>query len=360
MKATTFNREVLVKATAMVRPALASQAYIPALTHIKFDGDFATAYNDITAISVRCKADVERCLPGDLLIRALGSFGGETIAIQDGKESDEVVLSSGRAKIKLPTLELKTFPFKWPGDDEGDEVAFDRGIIKGIERCLISVNTDPTHPAQMGVTLEAEGGRATLYSTDNFSMSRYRTSSKLKLPADVPVIMPRFFCEQVVALAKVFNEEEPVLILHNGALEAQYGNLARVFSKTPVDLEPMDFKRMFNAHASDGFSKVLGKIPDAFEGAFNRALLVLSSEMDKVTRVTVENDVIRLFSSSTMGDADDTMHFDGEPVDKDLHVDPGLVARASGVCTRVGFTGKVTILTDDSTDFTHLIAHCTK
>jgi len=146
---TSTNREALVKAAAAVRPALATQAFIPALQHILFDGNFATAYNDIAAISVRCKADVERLLPGELLIKALGAFGAEQIIFQEGKDG-ALVLSSGRSKLTLPTLAPEAFPLVWPKAADGDEIELDHSILKGIERCLISVGNDPTHPAMMG------------------------------------------------------------------------------------------------------------------------------------------------------------------------------------------------------------------
>jgi hypothetical protein len=35
----------------LVQPALSTQDYIPALKHIKFEGGYATAYNDVSAIT---------------------------------------------------------------------------------------------------------------------------------------------------------------------------------------------------------------------------------------------------------------------------------------------------------------------
>ena len=163
---------------------LATQAYIPALTHIQFDGEYATTYNDISAISVRAKVDVEACLPGDLLIRALNSFGAENIAFQQGPKDDSLVISSGRSKLKLPVLPLSAFPYEAPDTKKASEIVLDHSILKGIERCLLSVGNDPTHPAQMGVTLDADDkGNAVLFSTDNFTISRYQTKSKIERQA---------------------------------------------------------------------------------------------------------------------------------------------------------------------------------
>ena len=359
------NREALVKVTNLVRPALATQAYIPALTHIRFDGDYATAYNDISAISVRAKVDVEACLPGDLLIRALNSFGAENIAFQQGAKEDSLVISSGRSKLKLPVLPLDAFPYEEPDTKKASEVVLDHSILKGIERCLLSVGNDPTHPAQMGVTLDVdEKGNAVLFSTDNFTISRYQTKSKIELPGDSPVILPTFFCQQLVTLSKTFNEDEIVLLLVPGALMVEFGKAAKLFNKTLVDLEPLDFPRIFDKHCSlKSIKERAFNIPDAWDAAFNRALLVLSGEVDKATKVTVSDDTIKLHSTSSMGDSDDSMAHDGDAADAPqdaFYLDPSLVVRASKVCGRMAWNEKALSLVDTEHQFVHLIAYCVK
>jgi DNA polymerase III sliding clamp (beta) subunit (PCNA family) len=357
----SINREALARVATLVRPALSTQNYIPALQHIRFDGKYATSYNDISAISVRLDMDVERCLPGELLIRALSSFGAETILFQENSKEGNVVVSSGRSKIKLPTLGLEAFPLTWP-DDEGNEIDLDHGILKGIERCLLSVGNDPTHPETMGVTMDADGGKAVLYSTDNFTISRFQTTSKLKLPGGAPVILPTFFCEQLISLAKAFSEEEMVLTIRAGSLLVEFGKAAKLFTKTLVDREPLDFPGMLEKMIKvDNLKENLDVIPDSFDAALGRALLVLGGELDKVTTITMGNN-LTMHSSSAMGDADDKLAFDGIDLGapEEVHVDPGLVARASKVCGLMNFLPKAMILADSDVRFIHLIAYCSK
>lgn len=354
------NRENLVKVTNLVSPALGN-AYIAAFTHIKFDGSMATAYNDITAIAAPCEIGIKRCIPGDLLARGLASYGSADIVLEEG-ENGTVTMSSGRgSKIKLPTLPNADFPFKWP-NEEGNEIKITAEILRGIERCLISVGNDPTHAAQMGITLDSEDGLAVLFSTDNFTISRFQTESKIKLPGDVPVIMPRFFCEQLVRLAKAYPDHKGLLLLQNGSLEVDFGEGGpRLFSKIPVDLEPLDFVTLFKKHVKlAGLKKELINIPNDFDGALGRALLVLSNEMDKATAVTIDEDRLRLHSESALGDADDSMTFDGDLPKMDFHMDPALVQRGTKVATLIGFSSKVTILADSDAQFVHVIAHCSK
>lgn len=362
---TSTNREALVKIAALVRPALASQAYIPALTHIKFDGEFASAYNDISAIMVLAQVDVTVCLPGELLIKALNSFGAENIAFQESEKDKAVVLSSGRSKLKIPTLPASAFPFTLPDTKKADVETLDASILKGIERCLMSVGNDPTHPAQMGVTLDADSnGNAVLYSTDNFTISRYQTKSQVVLPGDSPVILPTFFCQQLVSMAKAFPDETVDLFILPGALLVEFGSKAKLFNKTLVDLEPLDFPRIFDKHCKvTGLKDRLAKIPDTWDAAFNRALLVLGGEVDKVTKVVVSDDAIKLHSTSSMGDSDDSMSHDLEEPDAPtdpFYLDPSLVVRASKACGLMSFNSKALALADAEAQFIHLIAYCSK
>lgn len=360
---TATNREALLKQVNLVRPALATQAYIPALTHICFDGSYATAYNDIAAIRVKAEVDFEGCLPGELLVRALNSFGSENLLFQPSKDQ-AIVISSGRSKLKLPTLATKDFPFKLP-EDEGTFIELDHSIMKGIERCLVSVGNDPTHPAQMGVTLDIdENDNAVLYSTDNFTISRYQTKTGIDLPGDTPVILPTFFCQQLVIMAKAFPKEKIELDLGAGALVVSFGKMATVFNKTLVDLEPLDFPRIFDKHCKLSTLKDrLGLIPDAWDSAFNRALLILSGEVDKATKVTVGESTIKLSSTSSMGDADDSMSHDTDietAPPEPFYIDPSLVIRASKLCGRVAWNQKAVALADDEGQFVHLISYSSK
>lgn len=360
------NREALLKTANLVKAALASAAYIPALTHIAFDGEYATAYNDISAIAVRAKLAVERCIPGDLLIRALSSFGADKVLFQEDKDG-ALIVSSGRGRVKLPTLELKAFPYHppEPKNERGAvALAIDASILKGIERCLMSVNNDPTHPAQMGVTLDCDkSGNAVLFSTDNFTISRYQTKTEVELPGDAPVILPRFFCEQLVSLARAFPEEKIKLWLLGGALFAEFGGEAELFSKTPAELEPLNFPGIVSKHVQlDKLKDQLFSIPNAWDSAFTRALLVLGSEDDKATKITLDGGNIHLHSSSAMGDADDQIAYDADKSDPDqpFYVDPTYVVRATKACTMLGFTERVLIMADADLRFVHIVAHCAK
>lgn len=365
-KDNSINRSDLLKALSLIRPALATGNYIPALQHVRFDGRYATSYNDISAITVRLETEIERCVPGETLIRALGSFNAESVAFAEGKDG-ALSISSGRSKVKLPTLDLEAFPLEWP-DGDGKEIELDASMLKGIKRCLMSVGSDPTHPECMGVTLDTVDGKATLFSTDNFTISRYSTKSKLKLPGDAPVILPTFMCEQLASLAEAFPDEEAVLVIRPDALMVEFGDKAKLFSKTLVEREPLDFPAMLKKNLKvDGpdlkEKLMLSPIPDAFDSALQRSLLVLSAETDKIMTIVFGDEKMSLSSSSSMGDADDKMPLSGDASNlapEEVHIDPALVARGAKHCGLLGFMAKSLVLADSEAQFVHLVAYCSK
>lgn len=357
---TSINRESLLKVLALLRPALSTQDYIPALTHVHFDGEYATAYNDISAISIVSNAPINRCVPGDLFIRALGALSGATVALAYDEAKSTLLLSSGRSKLKLPTLGPKEFPYEAPYG-KGDEIAVTKEMLRGIERCLLSVGADPTHPAQMGVTLDTDdAGHAVLFSTDHFTISRYQTKSPIELVGDVPVILPTFFCEQLVSLHKAFPDEKITLSVLSGALLAEFELAAMLFTKSPIDIEPLNFVKVISKYIDKPNAPPgLMKIPDAFDGAFGRALLVLANETDKTTKVSPSPEGRLLLSStSSMGDADDEIELTAATTLTEFLVDPALVVRASKTCSKMAFYKKTMLLADDDATFLHLIAHC--
>lgn len=364
MKDNDIDRKTLLAIATMVRPALASAAYIPALTHICFQDGKATAYNDIAAIWVTAELDFEGCLPGELLIKALNSFSNDNVRLNP-LDNGNTQVTCGRSKLTLPTLKVADYPELKIKTERADTLSLDAGIIKGIQMCLMNVGNDPTHPAQMGVTLDADSkGRAVLFSTDNATISRYQTSSKLQLPGDSPVILPTFFCQQLVGLAAAFPDAEAKLLVGPDFLLGQFGGKmkASVFSRTMVDLEALDFdKQLEKIVKLSAVKDLVADIPAAWEASWQRALLVMDGEADKMTTVSLVGEHLKLHSSSGMGEAEDRMGFDAPDGPGDaMLVDPSLIVRASKHVSKVAFTNKATLLSDNDGTFLHFIAHCSK
>lgn len=362
----SINRDALLILINLVKPALSTQDYIPALKHILFANGFASAYNDAAAIQIALPTrdlNLDLCLPGDMLGKALSSFNAEKVLLQLNDKDGSLVIAAGRARIKVKTLPSSSYPLELP-KGKAPRLALSDEILAGIRRCLMSVGNNPHHPAGMGVTLDVADGLAVLYSTDNATISRYQTKSKLSLPGDSPVILPTFFCEQLVSLAKALPKTEIDLAMHAGALLAEFFNAggeveARLFSKTLTDMTPLDFPRIVAKHCDVAkIIKQLEAVPVAFDAAFDRALLVMGAEVDKFTKVTPGDGVIKLLSTGADGEASDSIAFEPANPGDPFNLDPTLIARASKNCTHLVFANRVVVFSDSDGRFLHLVSHC--
>jgi hypothetical protein len=361
----TADRSALLKAATLVRPALASLSFVPALTHIMFDGEWATAYDDRMAIAVCCSAGIRRLIPGVLLVQALTAFGGKEVLFHQDS-GDSFVMKSGRSKVTLPTLPLASFPFDWPDSTDTPWIDLDIEMVQAVKRCLISVNKDASQPAQMGVTFDTtQDGHAVFFSTDNGSVSRCECKSKVRLPGDAPVIMPLAFCEQLVALTEAFMECPPAMMIGPSWLEVQFisssagGPEARLFTRMPVDLDPMDFPKVIRRHCGDlsTLNKRTCVVPESFDDALARALLVLGRETHKKVSARVVDRTLKMHATSDMGDVDDSLQIELEDVGP-VTMEAGFVVRGLKHAERIGITDTVTILVGgERSEFVHMVAH---
>lgn len=365
----TMNREALLKIATLIRPALATQTFIPAYNHIAFDGHYAMTHNDITAILVKCEFPDPCCVPGELLIKSLGSFSGGEVFLKQGSNDHTLVVSSGRSNLKLPTLPIKSFPFDFPQPgSSGEALVLDAGIIEAIKLCLVSAGTNPNHPSAMGITLDMDNeGSAVLFSTDNYTISMASTKTPVHLPGDSPVIMPTFFCNQLIALTRAFPNlvNEMTMYLLPGALLVEFGDPnmeAALFTKTIDDLAPLDFHKIIKKHIDpDNVGKRMAEIPDAFDSAFSRQLLVLGAELEKVTKVHYFDGTMRLNSASQTGECDDSFGFCGDDRKNnkphEFHIDPTFVVRGAKLCDQMFMGDRVLVMSNSKSGFLHIIAH---
>lgn len=351
------RRDPLLQTLNLAKPALSAASFVPILSHFCLDGAYVYAYNDVMAVAARFPLDDDFCVPGDLFIKVLGSVLDEELMLDT---TDAVLTVAGkRSRIKLPTLPSKDFTFNYKVDHElGETWPLTADFVDGLSKCLISVGADPTHPAQLGVTVIGEGGIVNLFSTDNFTISQYRVE-EMNI-GDAQFILPTAFCEQVVALAKAFPNESAELAYLGDAAVARFGEEVWVFTKLVADVSPMQFGSILSRHLPQLWRMV--DIPPEFDGAVDRALLVLSSEADKITEITATGANLRIFSTSPLGESTDEMSISGDIADAVYDgaflVDPDMVKRAGKVSTQFALLPKVMVMGGDN--FIHLISHCAR
>lgn len=351
----SLSRGDLLNALNMVKPALGKGVFVPVLSHYCFDGESVTAYDDNIAISVPFAAGFEGAVPGDLFVRLLGSLVAEDIGLS--LKEGTLHVKAGKSNFKVPTLPPAAFIFKAKGHGASETFKADEDFLRAVESCLISTGVDPTHPAQMGLTLVRDDDYYTLYSTDNVTMSQYELGEDLGLAGAVDesgIIMPTEFCRQLVALSRGLNQHADVTV-HEAAVMAQFDG-ALLFGKLIQSEKPLDFAGVFE--------KMVGKkadgavLPPAWDSTFTRACAVVNPQ-HPVTSVSVEEGVMLVESKSALGEVKDELEFEHDDIEaKEFLVDPAHVLRASKVCSHVAFRPQCVVMRKGM--FAHMISHCSE
>ncbi len=363
---TTIKRAELLAVATQVRPALSNQAYLPVLTHICFADGIAVAYNDVAAIAVKHKFDLNCCVPGELLIKALQGFTGDSLDLVEDDKG--VLLTSGRSKLRLPTLPVRDFPFKLAPllTDDNGIIDLSKDFVSGVRKCLMSVGNDNTHPAQMGVTLtEDSKGYAVLFSTDNNTISTYETADDIQLPnRGAPIILPTFLCEQLVSLSKTYKDLDAALMIITGGLIVAFDSDAYLFTRALVDTEPMDFPNVIHKYCDLGqLGEHLHDIPKDLDAALSRSLLVLGNG-DKSALFQIGETGFVVKTETNTGESHDHIDFEFSEYTEapmvPFYVDPALLARGAKACDKLAFMSRVVVLASDDKTFVHLISHCSR
>ena len=362
-KGREFNRTDVLASLLMVKPALGRGMFVPVLSHLVLDGEGVTAYDDVVAMRAPLSTGFACIVPGDLMLRLLGTMVAEGMDME--LKDDKLQVRCGKSKVDLPTMPMAAALFRHDALDSKKalgRIKVTADFLNGLTKCLLAVGNDPTHPAQMGVTLmwdDSEGGGASMYSTDNVTLSEYALED---VDADfLPdgVVFPTSFCQQVVSLCAQIKDEDRALTLYKDSAVLRFSNTENVllFCKLVAVEKALDFPSMFNKMMPKANHKP-DRLPPSWDAAFTRASVVVDP-LRPITLVECEDDMIKLDSTSQVAKVADALEFEGGlgMQCKPFGIDPQHVLRASKVCSRVSFQPRALVLHDDG-PFTHLISHC--
>ena len=363
-----MNKQDFIEKLNHTKPFLMSQDFIPILTHFCFDEKHVSAYNDVAGISISMESELHCAVPGQLLLKMLGTIGTETVRIEMPTEGT-VKLISGKTNVKLPSLPPEDFVFELPDIVDVPAVKVPKEFLIGLSKCLISVGQDPSHPEQTGVAWAVEKNKISIYSTNNRSISKYSLEQEgigfEKEQEKLKVIIPAFFCEEIIALADVYagNDDSIDLYIQDitkgskfvVAILGKHGS-CKIFTRL-INGEFMNFEgvieRMLEGANSDSFVE----IPEGLAATLERASLLLSVTDNNNSEVSVNEDEVTLLSESSFGKALDVIKFPKPLGTFRFDVDPVLIQNGFKVANKIALLPKLIVLTTDSKNFTHLISH---
>jgi len=319
----------------MLQPALDVKGILPILSYLCFGeseehGPWALAYNDSLGIVVFNEAfeDLECAVPGDILIRSLGTFYSQVEFEQD---KDSLVIKQGKTRMKLPILDASSYLFAPPDEVDGEiiygedtagvAVPLDGEALKAMEMLVKVSGENPMYDVQLGITIDHVGDAMHLYSTDNKTLTKITIEDHETESGEVQANLPLGFCKQVLSLARNFGydkEGEVMLYIDEESeqafclfLDASRKYLAAcAFTKLNLSVDVEAFEDVLGHNA-------IGKIkpvapPLGLDDCLNRASIVAGKDSsDSRIEVTLKDSFMHLRAEAFGSEVKDALPFKG-------------------------------------------------
>lgn len=320
-----MNRKQLLETLELVRPALADDGLVPVFTNFCFDGGYVHAYKDKIGIIAPCEVQDTFGVHGKTLMDMLRAASASDILLD--MDAENVLLKSGRSKMKLPFMPKSEFLFEEPENEQWSVmVSIDEELLIAFQLCLVTSSTDNTMPAFMGVTVR--GGKQThLYSCDGDALSRYRLG--IKDTADVQLTIPSEFCEAMLRIADKTGIKHGELYINGEWACAEFGNNFKVYGRIIENNEALDYEAQIKRVIKVDPKWI--EIPDEFDGALGRARVVADQE-GKPTTLVVEGGKLTINTDTHVGNVKDVLKIDKDQADVKASVSAKAIQRAVGIC----------------------------
>jgi len=339
---TIINKLELEAVLEKASPFLMSKSFAPILTHFCFGNNKVVAFNDLQAIEVNYKSELNCALPGALLIKVLGSLQNNALEIV--QKIDETLFKSGRSKIKLATLPAEDFIFEMPDTTGCEEVRLPLDVINGLSHCLVSTSHDLSNPEKNGIRLIIEKGVLEFYSTDSITVSRFQYKSSNVPKGNIDIIIPAVFCEQLIRLTKTkpTDVEETAFVdllistdQSNLFLMAEIDETTTIFTRLIDVEEKMDYKGMISDY--EEYLTNWSVIPKDLINIINRACILVSPEDKFITQLEAKDKSVFIDTQTSSGKSDDILEFDVDIEPGRLKINPESLKRVLNTMSHISF-----------------------
>ncbi len=134
------------------------------------DGELAVT----VAIDAEADGDGRLLLPGRLLADLTRSLPQGTVKLSERRESGDVELTAGTARIHLRILDSDDFPTL--PEPEGEPLRMPAAALADtVERVARAASRDEVRPILTGILVSVEGSTLTMVATDSYRLSVKRT-----------------------------------------------------------------------------------------------------------------------------------------------------------------------------------------
>ena len=352
-----IGRLPLLALLKVLSPAIAgSKNQVPELCCVWFDGEYASAFNDVVGVRIKFPTEFTGGLLGEKLIGVLDRSQSKEIDLEiDGEDAR---LSIGAARIKLTHRPIEDWFWK-PEIPDGDAFDAPAEFRDVVGRLLMSVGAASVlNPEQRGVTVVQNGKAADLYSTDAVTLSHAKidTGKGGLVESGARVILPTPFCELLRAVkskAEIVLDDNAVYCLTTVDLgadgeESTAKNEMLIFAKLVESDETIKFDEVVKEHV---VGSEFVNIPEQLKLRAERAMVLLG---EQAVELEVADGQLYLYADTPYGEVDDVVKFAGHP-DIKVKVDLEKVHRALDQCDKMTIGKSALVMTGEG-GFLHIIA----
>lgn len=267
-----MNTRELETAVKLCQSSLHNLDLIPILNHICFTGDTVYAYNDLSAVVVDCATGIKAGVQGSNLLGVLSTLGKECeLSMVDGN----VMISSGKAKVKLASLPEESFMYVAPNEKSLFEVTMDEELLSGFVRCSKTVGINALQREFTGMTVALNDGLR-IYSTDDVRLSSYAYPEPVEGKAR-SWLLPLPSCKQIVDICNFVGfDEDAEITLHFGKQWAWLQAPGIFFATKLMPEAPPDYEAMIQNIAPD--EDAWRAVPAGLQKACERADVLTAKE----------------------------------------------------------------------------------
>jgi DNA polymerase III sliding clamp (beta) subunit (PCNA family) len=343
-----MKRKQLLDNLNIAKTCLATDDTIPALTHFYFDQNTIVSWNTKLATIIKFETGLSCCIPGNQLIKMIGSYSTEEMSIKQSNSKDEtkstvsINIKSGKSSnLTLNQLPVSSFPFTVEDADKiMTETAYQLTpeFFEGIKQCAISMSTNPGNKDKFGITIFHSPEKTVLYSTDKVRISAFTLSKPLDCPP-FKVLLPRGLCEALVTISSTFKSgnlhvgESALLI--DFLVEGKSAGV-QLYSKFSNKINLLPFENILKQVLVD--EKLFQKIPDTLLGCVDRNVILTSSDKNPAINIKSSGNVLEVSSSNDHGTVVDEVEFPEQLVFVDCRIRSAFLRDAIAYTDKIAFS----------------------
>jgi len=333
-----LERDSLIAALNVIKPAISQKELIAAFSHVWLDGKTIAASNDVgLGIETPFVSELRGGLKGSVLLGVLENSQVKKIDVESNDDGSALFLL-GKTKLNLKVLPEDNSVYSAPSVKGTKAIDVTDEFIDALKFVDTSIKTSSINPDLTCAAFMLQGALQ-IYGTDSKTLSWATVSSMTKWaykPGEVRC-MPAHFVKEIIRCGG----EGSKLYLSDEGMALVTKNSVKVSAQWMQVDEPPNYKAIIENATKDVETF---PIPDRLQSALERAIIMMNKQSDEAVSVAIKDGMMRITAETVHGDLKEAIKLDSKVSDVQIRVAPDLVKQGLGDCEEMGFSDSVCIM----------------